>query len=542
MQRYYCRTKLNTLSPVIRSAAVIVALVGATPALAALSPDDFVTTWKTDNPGTSDATSITVPMGGSYDVDWDNDGAFDETGLNGPVTHDFGVAGTYTIRISASYSSFSFGVASDSEKILSVDQWGTTQWYSMNSAFFGAVNLTVPATDTPDFSAVTSMFRMFQDAPLANPDTSGWDTSSVTDMSAMFFNASAANPDTSGWDTSKVTNMSSMFGGAAAANPDTSGWDTSLVTNMAGMFSNATSATPDTSGWITSAVTDMSSMFFGATAANPDVSAWVTSSVTTMATMFSGATSANPDVSSWDTSSVTSMLRTFYGATSANPDVSGWNTGAVTTMNSMFRNATAFNRDIGSWDVSAVNDATNMLVGVTLSSANYDSLLVGWDAQTLHTAVSFHGGNSTYCSQEAADARVDMTSTYSWTITDGGQHCPATCNVTTVSGVTDATDAEHEACEILSIGPDYTANNNADITLSSGWEVEFENNFNLVPGASMNANICGQSLCQTSASPMPYGCHSCVTEICDLDPSCCDTTFDQSCVDRVYTVCNLACE
>jgi len=77
-------------------AALISAFLGTAPVSAALSPDDFVTTWKTDNPGTSTSTSITVPLGGGpYDVDWDNDGAYDETGLNGPVTHDFGATGTY---------------------------------------------------------------------------------------------------------------------------------------------------------------------------------------------------------------------------------------------------------------------------------------------------------------------------------------------------------------------------------------------------------------------------------------------------------------
>ncbi len=64
--------------------------------------DDFVTTWKTDNAGISNSTSITIPTTGTgynYDVDWNNDGTFDEFGITGSATHDFGVAGTYTIRI-----------------------------------------------------------------------------------------------------------------------------------------------------------------------------------------------------------------------------------------------------------------------------------------------------------------------------------------------------------------------------------------------------------------------------------------------------------
>ena len=114
-----------------------------TSALAAPS-DDFVTTWKTGN---SD-TSITVPMvGGPFDVDWDDDGSFDEFGVSGSVTHDYGVTGIFTIRIRGVYDSIRSGGA----KILSVDQWGTNSWTSMEGAFSTATNLTIPAIDTPDF-------------------------------------------------------------------------------------------------------------------------------------------------------------------------------------------------------------------------------------------------------------------------------------------------------------------------------------------------------------------------------------------------------
>ena len=124
----------------------------ATSPLVAAPTDDFVTTWKTDNPGTSNPTSITVPMmGGPYDADWDNDGVFDQFGITDAVTHDFGVAGTYTIRIFGSYDSIRFADGGDKDKILSLDQWGTGSWSSMESAFRGVVNLLVPATDTPDF-------------------------------------------------------------------------------------------------------------------------------------------------------------------------------------------------------------------------------------------------------------------------------------------------------------------------------------------------------------------------------------------------------
>ncbi|MCG8696959.1 MAG: hypothetical protein MI922_02805, partial [Bacteroidales bacterium] len=85
------------------------------------SQGEFITTWQTDNTGTSGDTEITIPTNSSYtynyDVDWDNDGVFDETGLTGSVTHDFGVAGTGTIRIQGIFPTIFFNNSGDAEKL-----------------------------------------------------------------------------------------------------------------------------------------------------------------------------------------------------------------------------------------------------------------------------------------------------------------------------------------------------------------------------------------------------------------------------------------
>jgi len=173
--------------------------------------------------------------------------------------------------------------------------------------------------------------------------------------------------------------MDFMFRYASSASPDTSNWDTAALTNMRYVFSRAISANPDVSGWDTSAVVDMYAVFLD----NPI---------------------ANPDTSSWDTSAVTDMARMFQGATSANPDVSGWDTSGVTRMVDMFEAATSFDQDIGSWDVTALVYADRMFNYITLSTANYESLLIGWEAQVLQAGVIFSG-------MIAADG---------WFITDGG--------------------------------------------------------------------------------------------------------------------------
>ena len=366
------------LTRIIATAALFVIAVQAVhPA----PVDDFVTTWNTGNFGTSSSTSITIPTTGTgydYDVDWDNDGVFDELGIGGDVTHDFGVSGTYTIRIQGAFPRIFFNLSGDRGKILAVDQWGTGNWSSMSKAFYGASNLLIPATDIPDFSATTDMSDMFRYASRANPDTSSWDVSAVTNMYGMFWSAYSANPDTSAWDVSDVKNMSKMFWGADSANPNTSAWDVSAVLDMSFMFASTDSANPDTSAWDVSAVINMRAMFASASSANPDTSAWDVSAVTDMSYMFASADS-NPDTSTWDVSAVTNMTEMFQLNESANPDTSSWDVSSITNMSFMFQQADSANPDTSTWDVSSVTDMKYMFDLAT--SANPDTS--SWDVSAV---------------------------------------------------------------------------------------------------------------------------------------------------------------
>jgi hypothetical protein len=127
-------------------------------------------------------------------------------------------------------------------------------------------------------------------------------------------------------------------------------------------------------------------------------------------------------------------------------------------------------------------------------------------------------------------------------ITDVSVTCTSSCNVNDVSGLTEYSDATHEACELLVLGPDFIAADGSNVSANSGWEIEFQSGFIVEQGATLNANVCGQSLCLPSPSPMPYGCHSCVDQICNIDSNCCALEFNQACVNMVDTVCGLVCE
>jgi surface protein len=355
--------------------------------------DEFVTTWKTDNPGSSGSTEITIPTTGggyNYNVDWDNDGIFDEFSLTGDVTHDFGTPGEYTIRIEGDFPRIYFNNAGDKDKIIRIEQWGTNPWTSMSYAFAGTTNLTGSASDAPNLTNVTDMSYMFSGARLFNQDVSSWntsnvlsmdglfsgtqefnqalsswDTASVTNMQSMFSNASAFNGDISTWNTGNVTNMSYMFSSAVSFDRDISSWDTGNVINMDSMFAGATAFNKNLTGWNTSNVTSMSDMFEGASAFNGDISTWNTGSVTDMRTMFFNAVSFDRDISSWDTGNVTDMTQLFAGATAFNKNLTGWNTSNVTSMGAMFAEATSFNGDVSTWDTSKVTRMDGTFSGAT---------------------------------------------------------------------------------------------------------------------------------------------------------------------------------
>jgi surface protein len=172
----------------------------------------------------------------------------------------------------------------------------------------------------------------------------------------------------------------------------------------------------------TISATSLFSCFRGCTVLNGGLSsAWDVSSVTGMAVMFYQATSFNQNIGSWDVSSVTDMTSMFFSATAFNQNIGSWDVSSVTNMVNMFRQATAFNQNIGSWDVSSVTDMTSMFLGVTLSTASYDALLVGWESLAVKNNVTFDGGISKYtAASAAATARAALIADHSWTITDGG--------------------------------------------------------------------------------------------------------------------------
>ncbi len=360
----------------------------------------------------------------NYDVDCTNNGQYIISGATGNVTCDYNAvgfpSGIYYIRIipkgpgNTGFPRIKFDTDNDADKLLTIEQWGTTEWTSMENAFSYCGSLTtINATDAPDLSGVTDLSGMFGNT----------------------YNFTGGNMD---WDVSHVTNMSAMFAYAYVFNGDfLSSWNTSSVTDMNTMFSNANLFNSNIGWWNVSNVEDMNQMFAFDEAFNQDISfkpglgngggdAWNVGNVKDMGHMFNSAETFNQNIGNWDTSEVTDMNAMFYAnnASSFNQDIGNWNTAKVTNMSEMFYGAASFNQDIGKWNVEKVNTFNWFLKDVTLSTQNYDALLTGWNSQNLKSSLGFDGGNSKYCAVEAHDNLISATG-HNWIITDGGKstHC-----------------------------------------------------------------------------------------------------------------------
>ncbi len=425
-----------------------------------------------------DRTSVDIITGEgefNYSVDWDNDGTYDESSVQGPVSHDYKEPGTYTIRIRGQFPHM---LARDYENIgdsnlcgMKVLQWGDIQWKSMKRMFAwcGVVGPIFPDTDAPDLSHVTDMSFMFavisehlpfnpsfdssswrrpktfDNVRLFNQPLNHWDVSNVTDMSFMFYQASAFNQPLNSWDVSNVTNMNSMFSDASVFNQPLNSWNTknvitmgdmfngaqdfnqpldswnvSHVTDMGSMFHSASVFNQPLNAWNTSKVTDMSGMFAHTKAFDQPLDSWDTSNVTDMSWMFHDAKSFNQPLNSWDVSHVTSMYWMFDGARAFNQPLDSWNVSHVTNMSRMFAYAESFNHPLDSWNVSHVTDMGWVFGASGIDTKNYDATLQGWAKQLPMEPRTLSAEGLTYC--KAAKARQKLIDA-GWVVYGDSKKC-----------------------------------------------------------------------------------------------------------------------
>ena len=355
----------------------------------------FITTWKTDNPGSSNDNQITIPINGggyNYNVDW-GDGSSDSN-LSLEHTHTYAASGIYTVIITGTFPQIYFngggffGDNTDFEKILTIENWGTNPWISMANAFSGCKNLTINATDAPNLFLAFDLSYMFREASSLNADLSSWNVSNVELFNGMFREATSFNGNITNWDVSGAEEMKEMFFFASSFNQDISQWHTENVNTMELMFAGATVFNQDisfklaTGAWNTGSVTNMNQMLAGTEDFDQPIGNWNTASVTNIAAIFSSAHTFNQDVSGWDISGVndpSGLSGLFRDATSFNQDLSAWGVaiGGITNLSEMFKGATAFDQDLSGWDVSNVSNFHSMFKDNTGFNQNISTWNLG---------------------------------------------------------------------------------------------------------------------------------------------------------------------
>ena len=90
----------------------------------------------------------------------------------------------------------------------------------------------------------------------------------------------------------------------------------------------------------------------------------------------------------------------------------------------MFRNASVLDIEVSSWDVTGTGiNLDDFMINTSLSTANYDTMLIAWATQnpTWASGCSLGVGSTTYTTATAGASRTTLAAaTSSWTITDGG--------------------------------------------------------------------------------------------------------------------------
>jgi surface protein len=347
----------------------------------------FISIWRT----TTTNETITLPLfnGGTYNfvVDW-GDGNIETITSYLNNSHEYAVAGDYTITIDGIIEGWNFNLINESRnKIIEITQWGVLKLgYNIGGYFAGCSNLVLTiVTDTIILDGITDLGNMFGECTSLTTvnNMNNWDVSNVTNMGAMFQGSSSFDQDISGWNVSNVINMNAMFLNAQLFNQDIGNWIVSGVTDMSFMFNNSYDFNQDISDWDVSNVVNMESMFDNAADFNQYLGDWDVSNVQNMSGLFTFS-SFDSDISNWNVSNV-QFMGYMFNECPFNQPLSNWErttpdistVSNVINIDAMFEGAIYFNQDISNWNVSGVlgvNDMRYMFKG----ASNFNQDLSGW--------------------------------------------------------------------------------------------------------------------------------------------------------------------
>tara|TARA_R110000851_G_scaffold141780_1_gene279791 strand:+ start:106 stop:1098 length:993 start_codon:yes stop_codon:yes gene_type:complete len=233
--------------------------------------------------------------------------------------------------------------------------------------------------------------------------------------------------DVSNWGGFDISNNRIFLG---CSNLDISATDYPTITSstLEWTFRDCTSlTTPDFNSWDTSSVTNMYGMFNSCSSFNGYLDSWDVGNVQYFGInqnfrgMFNGCSVFNQPIGSWDLSSAIRTDKMLANCSAFNQPIP-FNTSNVTGATQMLYFCSSFDQDISSWDVNQISFfGGNFMTGTTLSTANYDALLIGWDAQgAMANSSTMNFGSAQYTSGGAAEtARTSLIAKWGG-IVDGG--------------------------------------------------------------------------------------------------------------------------
>ena len=374
-------------------------------------------------------------------------------------------------------SNLAFPTVSDTPNFKNLTQ--ATSFLRVGSA---NTTVTIDKVNRWDVSKVQVFQTFFREMNNFNDNVGNWNMSSATILTGMFgaavnfgtFN-NGGSDTIKNWDVSNVRNFSSMFISQRDFNQEVGLWNVGRGVDFNYMFGIGVNITVSNYGVFTNAGSDsiakwnMSNcwstfaMFYAQklfdvnigrwdmgkneqlsymfatpylvgsvfnNGGSPSIGNWNTSKNTFFNFMFNSATKFNQNIGNWNVEkgiNFAYMLGTSTPMTppmefnnGGSPDIQKWRPLSAGDMGNVFRNNPAFNQPLGNWNVSRVNVFLNFIQNTSVSTANYNNLLIGWASRPVKPSLSVNMGSVQY-NAIAAGARSILTSApNNWTITDGG--------------------------------------------------------------------------------------------------------------------------
>jgi len=200
----------------------------------------FISTWKTDNLGSSNDNQITLPLSVNpvaIYVSW-GDGSYSHITAydQADKTHTYAASETYTVKIVGTLKGFQFNDGGDKLKLTEISQWGCFD-FTETAVFYGAANLDIVATDVPAITT-TDFTELFYDcATITSFETSLINlflSIILTDASDMFtgvtLDTDIYDAFITGWDATGIINIH-LGGGNATYSLEAAAAHATLITD-----------------------------------------------------------------------------------------------------------------------------------------------------------------------------------------------------------------------------------------------------------------------------------------------------------------------